>query len=196
MSRQVLRRRRVVVVCGLTTLLLAGCWGRNVLPSTVIIELPDGSTVEVDEGGGAESLANTAWQFFRGSGIFLTIRFGPDGNLAAFENNTIAPEIFGSTILFDGDVHDTAQGGFTYVASTYGAETSDGTGFSFEGRLAVFVAGIQAGSATATATGTFDPDDPDTMTGTFAYSTELTLPFEIPGAEQEAEFEFIAHRVE
>jgi len=77
---------------------------------------------------------------------------------------------------------------------TYGAETSDGTGFTFEGRLTAFAAGLQAGYATATATGTFDPDDPNTMTGTFSYSTRVTL-ISMPEANVDEEFTFIAHRV-
>lgn len=201
MSHRVSERRLWIPLCGLCLIVSAGCGAnRGTLPSTILVELPDGTTAEVDQGAGAASLADTQWAFFRAAGAqqgmaFVTINFGPDGSLQSFENNTIASDIFGSTLLFDGVQHSTTQPGFSYVASTYGAETSDGTGFAFEGRLAAFAAGIQAGTATATATGTLDPDDPNTMTGTFAFSTEITLPIEIPGAEVDDEFPFIAHRV-
>ena len=60
--------------------------------------------------------------------------------------------------------------------------------------MTAFAVGIQAGSATAIATGTFDPDDPDTMTGTFSFSTRVTL-ISLPEANTDDEFPFIAHRV-
>ncbi len=176
--------------CGLTG---------NGLPSTLTIELPDGTTTEVAQGAGASSLADSQWQFFRTAGAaqglsFLTIRFGSEGNLESFEENTIASEIFGSSIRFDGQRHSTNQKGLQYAATTFGAETSDGSGFTFEGRMTAFAVGIQAGSATAIATGTFDPDDPDTMTGTFSFSTRVTL-ISLPEANTDDEFPFIAHRV-
>lgn len=179
---------------------LAGCFGSPTMPSTVLVELPDGTTVEADQGAGVASLVNTKWQFYRtaqaAQGIsFLTLSFGPSGSLDSFENNTIAQEIFGSTLIFDGKKHATSQSGLSYAASTYGAETSDSTGFSFVAKLTAYAAGIEAGNATATATGTFDPDDADTMTGTFAFTTQVTLPIDIPGADQDDEFYFIAHRV-
>ncbi|MGB2988090.1 MAG: hypothetical protein WBE26_19655 [Phycisphaerae bacterium] len=180
---------------------LAGCFGSGGgLPSSVTVELPDGTSMEVEQGTGAASLADTEWQFYRtaeaAQGLsFVTLRFGANGGLESFEDNTIAQEIFGSSIRFDGTRHSTAQKGLSYAASTYGAETFDGTGFSFLGRMTAFAAGIPAGYATATATGTYDPDDPNTMTGTFTYTTRVTLPVEIPEAEQDEEFAFIAHRV-
>ncbi len=179
---------------------LVGCFGNRSMPSTVLVELPDGTTVEADQGTGVASLINTKWQFHRtaqaAQGIaFLTLSFGPNGSLDSFENNTIAQEIFGSTIIFDGEQHATAQSGLSYAASTYGAETSDASGFSFVGKMTAYAAGIEAGNATATATGMFDPNDPDTMTGTFAFTTQLTIPIDIPGAEMDDEFYFIAHRV-
>lgn len=189
-----------IVVPVFVVLAVVGCGGRSKLPATVIVELPDGTTVEVDQGAGIASLENSAWQFFQTSGsaqgmAFLTVSFGEGGTLDRFENNTIAPEIFGSTIYFDGERHDTSQAGISYAASTYGAETADGTGFAFEGKMTAFMAGIQAGFANLDAAGTFDPDDPDTMTGIFSFMTEITLPIDIPGAEVDDEFSFIAHRV-
>lgn len=201
MTHRILSIAARSAVLSLALLLLVGCGalGGSTLPSTVIVELPDGTTAEVEQGAGVMSLADTSWQFIRTSSTaqgaaFLTINFGPEGNLYAFQNNTIAQEIFGSTIYFDGEVHSTSQTGMTYTASTYGAETSDGSGFAFEGRMTAFAAGIQAGYATATATGTFNPDDPNTMTGTFAFSTRVTL-ISIPEANQDDEWAFIAHRV-
>jgi hypothetical protein len=170
------------------------------MPSSVTLDLPDGTSVEVQQGTGPASLADSAWRCFRtteaGQGMaFVTIRFGPDGGLESFEDSLIAQEIFGATVTFDGARHATAQNGLTYAASTYGAETADGTGFSFMGRLIAYMGGIQVGYATATAVATISPDDPDTMTGTFSYSTRVTLPIEIPGANMDEEFPFTGHRV-
>jgi hypothetical protein len=190
-----------VALLGVALLTLTGCFSRgNSLPSTIIVELPDGTTVEVEQGDGVPSLADSSWDFFRtaaeAQGIsFVTIVFGAEGNLQTFENNTIASQIFGSTILFDGERHDTSQAGFEYAATTFGAGMADGTGFSFEGRVTAFYAGLKVGEGEASATGTFDPDDPDVLTGTFYYTTEVTLPFPIEGADQEDEFPFIARRV-
>jgi hypothetical protein len=194
--------RLVSIAAGsLVLLILLGCGalGPITLPSTVLIQLPDGTTAEAEQGSGVASLADSTWQFYRttstGQGTaFLTVRFGSAGNLEAFENNTIGAEVFGPTIYFDGQRHSTLQPGVSYVASTYGAETSDGTGFAFEARMTAFAAGLEAGYANATASGTFDPDDPDTMTGTFAYETRTTL-ISIPEADQEGEWSFIARRV-
>lgn len=97
-------------------------------------------------------------------------------------------------ILFDGEKHETAMSRVAYAASTYGAETVDGSGFVFAGRMTAWYGPIVVGEATATATATFDPDDPNTMTGTFAFTTELTF-FEIPEAEIDEEFFFVAHKV-
>ncbi len=200
MQRCILRSSPWFTLTAITVFTLAGCGaGKNNLPSTVTVELPDGTTVEVEPGSGIASLADSQWQFFRtaaaGQGLpFLTIVFGADGNLESFEDNTIAAEIFGSSIRFDGSRHDTTQKGLQYAASTYGAETSDGSGFAFEGRMTAFAAGIQAGTAELTAAGTFDPDDADTMIGVFTFSTRVTL-ISIPEANQDEEFPFIAHRV-
>jgi hypothetical protein len=180
---------------------LAGCGSaqRSGLPETVTIELPDGTTVEADQGAGAPSLADSRWEFFHTSssaqGIaFVTITFGAEGNLESFEDNTIAPEIFGDTIVFDGQRHSTAQQGLQYAAATFGAETADATGFAFEGRLTAFAAGIQAAKGTATASATYDPDDPDTVVGTFTFSTRVTIA-SIPDANMDDEFAFVGHRL-
>ena len=108
-SSRVVGFRNGLVFAASLGLSLAGCGSaqRSGLPETVIIELPDGTTVEAQQGAGAPSLANSRWEFFRTSSsaqslAFVTIIFGPEGNLESFENNTIAQEIFGDTILFDG----------------------------------------------------------------------------------------------
>jgi len=181
---------------------LIGCGvngGRGTLPSTITLELPDGTSVEVSQGGGAASLANSTWQFYRTNSAgqslaFATISFGPEGNLERFDNNTFASEIFGDTIVFDGTVHATNQQGLSYSAATFGAETSDASGFTFEGRLAAFAAGIPAATATATATASYDVDDPDTVIGTFSFSSQVTIA-SIPDANTEDEFPFVGRRV-
>lgn len=169
------------------------------LPSSVPVTLPDGSTVTADLGSGVPSLADTAWDVFRvaenaQSVSFVRIRFGPDGNLDGFEDNPFAREIFGATIYFDGARHSTTQQGLEYAAAAYAAETADSTGFTFEGRLKAFAAGLEAGHATATATGEFDSDDPDIIHGTFAFSTRITL-LNIPEANQDDEFPYMGRRV-
>ena len=200
MAHRMSRIGTLFVIPMFTLILVIGCGSQNAgLPTSLTVELPDGTTAEVEQGAGALSLADSTWEFYRTAGAaqglaFLTINFGPEGNLEGFESNTIAPEIFGSSIRFDGRRYDTNQKGLQYAASTYGAETSDGSGFTFEGRMTAFAAGLQAGYATTTATGTFDADDPNTMTGTFSFSTRITL-ISIPEANTDDEFTFIAHRV-
>jgi hypothetical protein len=193
--------RKVTVFAASVSLSLVGCGSRGStgLPETVTLELLDGTIIEVEQGTGAASLANSQWQFFRTSPsaqalAFVTINFGPDGELESFEDNTIAQEIFGDTILFDGQRHNTAQQGLQYAAATYGAESVDASGFAFEGRLTAFFAGIQAANGTATATATFDADDPDTVLGTFTFSTRVTLA-SIPGGNTDDEFTFEGRRV-
>jgi hypothetical protein len=184
-----------MTVCGCGSFSLGG----SGLPESITIELPDGSTVEVEQGAGAPSLANSTWQFFQttssGQSLpFVTITFGPDGNLERFEENTIATEIFGDTIVFDGRRHNTAQKGLQYSAATFGAETTDASGFTFEGRLAAFAAGIQAATGTANATATYDADDPNTVLGTFSVSTRVTIA-SIPNGNLDLEFAFVGRRL-
>jgi hypothetical protein len=199
-SRRVCFRNGLVFTASLG-LSLAGCGSgqRSGLPETVTVELPDGTSVEVEQGAGVASLANSRWEFFHTSSsaqalAFVTIIFGPEGNLESFENNTIASEIFGDTIVFDGQRHSTTQQGLKYAAATFGAETADATGFAFEGRLTAFAAGIQAANGTATASATYDPNDPDTVVGTFTFSTRVTIA-SIPDANMDDEFAFVGHRV-
>ncbi len=189
------------VLAAVGLVLSAGCGGAGggALPDAVTLELPDGTTVEVDQGAGAPSLENTTWQFYRTAGSaqslpFVTITFGEGGTLERFDDNTFATPIFGDSVVFDGERHTTTQKGLTYSAATFGAETSDATGFTFEGRLAAFAAGIEAATATATAAATFDADDPDTVVGTFTFTSRVTLA-SIPEGNTDDEFTFIGHRV-
>jgi hypothetical protein len=180
---------------------VAGCGAISggTLPATVLVELPDGTAVEVEQGAGVPSLADTTWQFFQTAGnaqttVFLTITFGENGNLERFDENSIAPEVFGDTIVFDGVRYNTLQPGVTYEATTYAASTADGSGFAFEGRLVAFAAGLSAATSNATASGYFDPEDPSVMTGTFDISTRSTF----PGFEQlnsDVSITFLARRV-
>jgi len=184
----------------LLCIVVAGCGGaNNGLSRTRTVELPDGTSVQTTLGSGVISFADSTWEFLQtgpaGQNVpFMTIRFGPDGELEAFENNTLASDIFGSTILFDGSRHPTSIQGVTYAAATYGAETADSTGFAFEGQLTGFLGGLTAASATATASGTFDGQDIDTVRGTFSFTSRMTL-VSIPGGDLDLEFNFIGRRV-
>jgi len=200
-----MRDSRILSICvSLTSMAglhcVHGCGvGSRDVPSAVIVELPDGTEVTATQGSGVISLADTEWDFFATAAnaqgaAFLRLRFGPNGNLAAFENNTLASEIFGSTILFDGARHNTTQQGLQYAAATYGAETSDGSGFAFEGVLTAFAAGLEAANATAAATGEFVPEDPNLMHGTFEFTSQVTL-LNIPEGNQDVTINFEGRRV-
>jgi hypothetical protein len=125
---------------------------------------------------------------------FITLNFGSEGQLSRFDNNTIATDILGSTIHFDGKRHATRQAGVEYVAATYGAETADASGIAFEGRMTAYAALLEAAKVTASASGTFDEDDPDILRGIFSYSTRVTIA-SIPGGNQSDSFNFIAYLV-
>lgn len=206
MSNCVPVKRLMIVTTALSLVGLTGCGaGATGLPQSVTIELPDGTTTEATLGAGVISLADSTWAFhqsFEGGGSssvpFVTITFGPEGELTSFEDNTIAAEIFGDTLIFDGQRHDTTQPGLTYAAATFGAETSDASGFAFVGELNAFapILGTVA-SATATADGEFDPEDPDVMSGSFAFVADILV--ELPGVPTETieeSFDYRATRVE
>jgi len=196
--------RRFGMVCFvvLPVIFLAesGCGlGPSPLPDEVTVLLPDNTEVTVEAGSGAPSLANSKWHFYRMAEnaqgtAFATIRFGPDGNLEAFEDNRLASNIFGDEVVFDNTRRATKQVGLQYLAATYGAETADASGFAFEGRFTAFAAGLQAGEATATATATYDETDPNTVHGTFRFSSQVTL-ISLPEANQDDEFPFMGTRV-
>lgn len=200
MSSWIVSLRSVTVFAASLSLSLVGCWSvpSTGLPGTMTLVLPDGTTVDVGQGSGAPSLADSRWQFFRAplsaQALVATVSFGPDGELVSFEDNTIAPEIFGNTIRFDGQRHNTAQQGLEYAAATFGAETGDASGFTFEGHLTAFFFGIQAGNGTATATASYVAGDPDTVEGTFTFSTHVTIA-SIPGGNTTDTFDFVGRRV-
>ncbi len=182
--------------------IFTGCGGAaaNAIPETTVVELPDGTTQEVTLGAGVASLADSTWTFNQdlGGGSFVrfaTVSFGPEGNLTSFEDNTLAPEIFGDTLFFDGEVHATSQQGLSYTAGTFGAETNDATGFTFAGILAAFAAGFEVATGNADATGTFDADNPDRMTGAISIKTNVSFPgFE--EANVDDTFDFFGVRID
>ena len=59
---------------------------------------------------------------------FVTVVFGANGELLAFENSTFSQDILGSTVIFDGSRQPTSMDGLEYAATTFGAATVDGTG--------------------------------------------------------------------
>jgi len=206
MSNCTLTKRLVLALGAFTVVDLLGCTGGAAgLPESVTVTLPDGTETQATLGAGVLSLADTTWEFTQvyPSGTlsgtpFVTITFGPEGELTSFKNNTIASEIFGGTLLFDGERHNTSQQGLTYAAGTFGAATSDASGFAFVGELNAFAPVLgKVATATATATGEFDADDPDVMTGTFTFNGEVLV--ELPGVPTDPfadEFDYIAHRVD
>lgn len=195
---------RVIRYVAVPTVFLLGVFGcgaaNNGLPEQVRVTLPGGIIVEAEEGSGAAVLANTSWNFRRvasngQSVVFVTITFGDEGNLERFDNNTIASQIFGDTINFDGKRHNTSQAGLTYSAATYGAQSADAQDVAFAGRFTGFAAGIQAADGEASAIGSIDADDPTIMRGTFSFRTEVTL-IDLPEGNQEDVFEFVAELVQ
>ena len=193
----------LLVLPTLFCLVLPGCAGKPPVPSSVDVVLPDGTTVTATMGSGVISLANSVWGFCRSAtnpdclNPFMVVHFNSTGSLESFQDNTIASQIFGDTILFDGIAHNTAQAGLQYVAATFGAETSDSSGFTFEGRLTGLAAGFEAATATATATAEFDPVDPDVVFGTFSFSSEILLfPEMFPGGNIDDSFPFAGRRLE
>jgi len=204
MNNCTLGTRQAFIVASLMSLGLLGCGGSSQLPEAVTVNLPDGTQAEVTLGAGVLSLADTTWDFFQldsdgsvGRTAFVRITFGPEGELASFSNNTFVTEIFGDEIVFDGERHATSQEGVSYEAATYGAETSDASGFTFVGNLNAFapVVGVVA-EATADATGTFDAEDPDVMTGSFTFAGSTADLPGFPSESFEDEMEFLARRVE
>jgi len=188
-------------VMGLTFLSVNGCGGpaSNGLASEVTVQLPDGTETTATLGSGIISLADSSWEFFttsiNGQGIpFVVVSFGPNGELTEFNDSTLAAEIFGSTILFDGQRHDTTQAGLQYAAATFGAQTADATGFTLAADISVFAVGLEAANATATAMGEFDPDNPDIMTGTFDFVSTVTL-LDIPEGNQNLSINFLGRRL-
>ena len=200
MSGRICRYVAGVLVPAFVLLTVAGCGGsRSTLPPAVVVELPDGTSVKVDQGAGAPSLKNSSWLFYRmtdnaQAAAFVTVVFDENGSLARFEDSTISTEVFGSTILFDGLRHNAVQSGLQYQAATYGAETADATAFAFEGRVTVYAAGLEAANATASAAAEFDANDPTIVRGTFVFSSRITL-LSIPEGNQDDTFSFVGYRI-
>lgn len=193
-----------VLLVSAGSLLLNACGaGSNSLPSQIDVDLPDGTTVTANKGDGVVSLTNSSWTVFRRTSdgaaqgaSLLTLTFDGNGALQKFENSTIASDIFGPTLFFDSQVHNTTQQGLTYTAATFGAATTDGVSFAFEARMVAFFAGLRAANGSASASGSFVDDD--TIHGDFAYKTQVTLAQNSPIAEQgnqEDAFPFVAYRV-
>lgn len=198
MTLRLIRNLSVATLAVVMTMMI-GCTGASTLPTSLTIELPDGTTVEATAGDGVATLANSTWDFFQTTATgqtlpFITISFGEMGNLLAFENSTVAQDIIGTSLRFDGVRREAKMAGLSYEAATFGAETADSTGFTFVGQVALFAIGLKAGDATATAQGTFDPNDPDVMTGTFEFTTVITL-LDIPEANTTDMFNFRATRM-
>ena len=182
------RARGLVLALGI--LLSAGCVGAS--------DLPDGST-DVTQGGSVISLANSKWQFYQATDAgqslpFVTVVFGPQAMLDHFEDNTLASDIFGDTILFDGGFHDTPLAGLQYTATTNGAETVDAFGFTFDARLLAFAGGLQVATATATVQAAYDGDDPDVVSGTFTFTAAGDIQSLLEG-DLNVEFTIVGHRV-
>lgn len=205
MRRCILRTVPIVCLSALCVLLMASCGSRGGtgVPGSVTVELADGTEVRTTQGSGVIALADTEWDFYAvapagqsNPAPFVRLAFNSEGALRQFKNNTIANEIFGSTIRFDGQRHSTNQFGLEYTAATYGAgEPESESGFAFEGRLTAFAGGfVEAAKVTASATGSFDADDINVMRGTFSYSSRI-LVGSIPGGNQNETFDFIGYRV-
>ena len=198
------RFRGLFVLSTIACFVLAGC-GAGGLPATNTVTLPDGTTQNVTLGSGVISLANTEWQFFRtasnaAGAAFVKVQFGAEGNLEAFADNTIASYLFGSTVLFDGQKHDTSQASISYAAATYGAETSDATGFAFVTEMVAYAGPLSVATMTATATAEYDPDDPNVVYGEFEYTAELSSLAEsfvdIPAESLSDSFTFMGQKVD
>jgi len=206
MSNCTLTKRLVFTLGAFAVISLLGCSGSATgLPESVTVALPDGTQAEATLGAGVLALADTTWEFTRvyaggtlGGTPFIRVTFGPEGELTSFEDNTIATELFGDTILFDGAMHATSQEGVSYTAGTFGAATSDATGFAFVGEINAFAAVLgKVATATVTARGEFDADDPNIMSGTFMFEGEVLV--EVPGVPADSfadQFDYVARRVE
>jgi hypothetical protein len=177
--------------------LLTSCGNNANLPQALEVTLPSGIVTNAQVGTGPASLANSEWRVYRVANNaqgtpFLTLIFNEDGGISEFADNSIAPQIFGDTIILDGQRHPTTQEGLTYAAAVYGTESDDGSEIAFEVRLRGYAASLVAATGEASAQAT--RIDEDTMEGTFYYKTEVTI-VDIPGANQEETLNFRAERV-
>lgn len=193
------RALTLVAVALVSTSVMFGCGAGGSFPETLPLELLDSTIIDATLGGGAPSLANSEWVFYRSNAngsrgaLLLRIPFGPEGNLVSFEDNTLATQVFGQTIILDGQKHDTAQEGLSYAAATYGGENESGLGFAAQ--LTAYYSVLQVAEGEASAIGEFL--DEDTIVGTFSFNVEVSdLAESFVGSDmsQEDEFEFIAYR--
>lgn len=151
-------------------------------------------------------MANTQWAIYRAGATaagtqFLRLVFDENGGITKFEDNSISPEILGTTILLDGKTHATPEPSVSYKAGVYGAETEDASGITFEIRVKGFAAVLNVASASAGAVGTFDDETRTAMSGTFWYKTKVeNFVIDLVGltaeqANQNEEFDFVAERI-
>lgn len=199
MKSSKVRALTLVAVALVSTSVMFGCGAGGSFPETLPLELLDSTVIDATLGGGAPSLANSEWVFYRRNAngdrgaLLLRIPFGPEGNLVSFEDNTLATQVFGQTIILDGQKHDTAQEGLSYAAATYGGESESGLGFAAQ--LTAYYSVLQVAEGEASAIGEFL--DEDTIVGTFSFNVEVSdLAESFVGSDmsQEDEFEFIAYR--
>jgi len=179
-------------------LAVVGCGNSSTLPGSVQVSLPDSSTQTAMLGSGVQSLANTEWSVFRAADnrFMAKITFDENGAMSALmDNQVLGKEVFGSSIIADGQVQSTAIDGLSYTAGSFGSEND--SGFAFEMRAVAFFSGIEVGNGSAKASGTHDAD---TMEGTFSFKFTLsslaaslvTIP---EGTKTEDTFEFKAFLV-
>jgi hypothetical protein len=182
--------------CAIGGLLMAGCGSiTNALPETTEVLLPDGTQATAARGEGPKELAGkqlslraiapSAGQ----SANFLRLVMNSRGGISSFEDNTIAPEIFGTRIILDGRQHPTLQPGLSYSGAVYGAVSTDGKTFTFQARIQAFAAGLLAATAEANVQAEFI--DAETVGGVFEYKTQVTLA-DIPNGDQAGTIEFTA----
>ncbi|HNQ21810.1 MAG TPA: hypothetical protein PKK06_01825 [Phycisphaerae bacterium] len=200
MSNTSVRGALVAVVAMTTVGLVGGCGSGGGFAKTASLELLDGTIIEAPMSGGAPSLANSEWMFYRRNADgtpgapLVRVPFGPDGNLISFEDNTLAVDVFGETIILDGERHDTSTDGVSYAAATYGAEGASGLGFQVQ--VFAYYSSFQVAEGEASLIAEYV--DADTLVGTFYFRTEvsdLAANYVGTGANQEDEFEVIALRV-
>ena len=155
------------------------------------ITLSDGTTVNATVESGAASQANSIWAFYAnvsastsvlgipilpGSSMFLfRAEYGPNGRLIRFfDNQVLAPDSFGSQILFDGMQHAMLMPNLTYAGEGYGAE--NGTAVGNFGCLHIYSQIIDFLQLTIQFTGTRD-DQAKRIDGMMRFITQVNPSF-------------------
>lgn len=189
-----------IAVSALSLVALIALTGCGFGPQTFAFELPDGTILIVPSRSGPESLANSAWALIDAATgtTIVTIRFGPAGNIERFENNTIAQDVLGSTLIFDGRRHDTSIPLVEYEAVAFGAPIS-ATGFVFHAEMTALAPLVgEVASGVADVSGEVDPET-DIMMGTLSFEFELSSLasrfVDVPEESLTGEFVFTATRV-